>query len=372
MKQSDCPIRKWSSEKARQWYAQQPWLAGCNFIPSTAVNQLEMWQADTFDPETIERELKWAAGLGFNSVRVFLHDLAWHQDAKGFKERINHFLDIAYQHKIKAMFVFFDDCWRDDPRPGKQPAPRPGIHNSGWVKSPGTKVLKNPAQWDRLEGYVRDIVGTFGSDDRVLVWDIYNEPGNNFLISMAMPPARRNVKLIGQLLSHFLLPPLSKPLVVKAFHWARLEQPVQPLTAGVWYLAGTVGSRLNRLLLDQSDVLSFHSYFNLETTIKIVSTLKKFNRPLFCTEYLARGMNCLFETHLPYYRQEKIAAFNWGLVNGKTQTHYSWWDYYPYGEEPPIWYHDILRRDGTCYRAEEGEFLRKTLLGQVHDGANPL
>src|SRR6516165_5212093 len=111
----------WTTEKANAWYKQQPWLVGCNFIPSTAINELEMWQAETFDKETIDRELGWAQGIGMNSVRVFLHIVPWQTDAIGFKQRINEYLFIANKHKIRTMFVLFDDCWNDNPQAGAQP-----------------------------------------------------------------------------------------------------------------------------------------------------------------------------------------------------------------------------------------------------------
>jgi hypothetical protein len=111
----------WSKEKANEWYALQPFLTGADFLPSTAINQLEMWQADTFDTTTINRELGWAESLGFNTLRVFLHNLVWQQDAKAFKKRINIFLEIADRHHIKPLFVFFDDCWNPEPVIGKQP-----------------------------------------------------------------------------------------------------------------------------------------------------------------------------------------------------------------------------------------------------------
>ncbi len=127
---------RWPKERALAWSSQQPWLVGCNFIPSTAINQLEMWQADTFDAPTIDRELGFAESVGMNVVRVFLHNLAWEQDAAGFKERMGRFLALAEQHHIKAMFVLFDSCWNDHPKSGKQPAPKPGVHNSGWLRAP--------------------------------------------------------------------------------------------------------------------------------------------------------------------------------------------------------------------------------------------
>lgn len=349
--------RKWSVERADKWYRGQPWMVGCVFIPSNAINQLEMWQADTFDPQTIDRELGWAARLGFNSVRVYLHDLLWLENAGGFKDRIDGYLEIAARHGISTIFVLFDDCWHDHPKLGVQPDPKPGVHNPGWVKSPGSLAIKNQAEWGRLEDYVSDIVGTFKEDERVVVWDIYNEPGNNFLITLGSPTAIRYVNILGQLAKYLLLPNPTEPLLKKAFSWARAAQPEQPLTTGAWYMRSYLHSKQNPLALALSDVISFHSYFDLETTINLVEGLKAHGRPMLCTEYLARGAGCTFETHLPYFKEHKISCYNWGLVSGKTQTIYSWEDHYPSGEEPPLWFHDILRQDGTPYLQEEAEFI---------------
>ena len=349
---------KWSLEKANQWQAETPWLVGSNFIPSTAINQLEMWQADTFDPETIDRELGWAEGLGFNAMRVYLHDLLWMQDPEGFKSRIHQYLDIANHHHIKTMFVLFDDCWHDDPHLGPQPAPQPGVHNSGWVQSPGTRVLRDPSKWDRLEDYVVDVVTTFGQDERVVIWDIYNEPGNNLLPSMNLPKFSRYLKVLGQFIQHYLNSRLSRRLLESAFGWARSVNPQQPLTAGLFCFIGTLDTKLNSVALALSDIVSFHSYSELETTSEFVDELRKSQRPLFCTEYLARSNKCTFSTHLPYFKERHISCFNWGLVSGKTQTIYSWTDYCPNGEEPPLWFHDIFRKDGALYREDEGDVIR--------------
>jgi hypothetical protein len=132
----------WSVDRATAWWDRQPWLVGCNFIPSTAVNQLEMWQETTFDRNTIERELGWAAGLGFNVIRVYLHDLLWDQDQQGFKGRIDSFLDLTQQARIGVVFVIFDDVWNASPQLGPQSAPHPGRHNPDWVQSPGLQALE--------------------------------------------------------------------------------------------------------------------------------------------------------------------------------------------------------------------------------------
>ena len=164
--------KQWSAEKANEWYKQQGWLIGCDFLPSTAINQLEMWEADTFDPTTIDHELGWAEGIGFNTLRVFLHNLVWEHDSTGFKKRIDEFLNIASRHHIKPLFVFFDDCWNPEPRYGKQPDPKPGVHNSGWMRSPAMHVHNDDTQWNVLERYVKDILSSFKNDPRILCWDL--------------------------------------------------------------------------------------------------------------------------------------------------------------------------------------------------------
>lgn len=358
-------ICRWSIEKANQWQAETPWLVGSNFVPSTAINQLEMWQADTFDPETIERELGWAESLGFNAMRVFLHDLLWLQDAEGFKSRISNFLDIADSHQIRTMFVFFDDCWHNEPKLGMQPAPKFGVHNSRWVQSPGTHVLLEPTTWSRLEDYVVDIMTTFSRDERVVVWDIYNEPGNNVLVSLNQSKFKRNLQLLVKILQHYLDSKHSRHLLKEAFRWGRSANPQQPLTAGLFCFIGTIDTKLNAVALDLSDIISFHTYSELEITSEFIDELRKSKRPLLCTEYLARGNHCTFSSHLPYFKQRNISCFNWGLVSGKTQTMYSWIDYYPDGAEPPLWFHDIFRMDGSLYREEEGEIIRKVTRKQT-------
>ena len=170
--------QRWTEQAARDWYARQPWLVGANYIPSTAINELEMWQAETFDPKRIDTELAWAESIGMNTMRVFLHDLLWKQDPAGYKKRIDTFLGIAAKHKIRPMLVLFDSCWDPFPKLGRQRAPKPGVHNSGWMQSPGAEALMDRSQHPRLEAYVKGVVGAFANDDRVLAWDVWNEPDN--------------------------------------------------------------------------------------------------------------------------------------------------------------------------------------------------
>src|ERR1700761_2176061 len=219
--QSHHTSARWSEAKAQQWYAAQPWLVGANFLPADAINQLEMWQPETFNPEEIDRELGWAEGLGMNTMRVFLHDQLWQQDAPGFQKRIDTFLAIAAKHHIKPLLVLFDSCWDPDPHPGKQHAPIPGVHNSGWAQSPGRAALDDQAQYARLETYVKGVIGAFAKDERILGWDLWNEPDNPGGGNYATKESRGKFDHVA-----FLLP--------QVFAWARSTDPVQPLTSGIW------------------------------------------------------------------------------------------------------------------------------------------
>ncbi|MGA2859569.1 MAG: hypothetical protein ABSE40_22090 [Candidatus Sulfotelmatobacter sp.] len=150
---------RWTEQEAARWYQQQPWLVGSNFIPKDAINELEMWQADSFDPQEIDQELGWAEGLGMNTMRVFLHDLLWQQDPEGLKKRLDQFLSIASKHHIRPLLVLFDSCWDPNPKLGPQHPPIPGVHNSGWVQSPGPAAVQDSSQYPRLQAYVLGVVG---------------------------------------------------------------------------------------------------------------------------------------------------------------------------------------------------------------------
>jgi hypothetical protein len=338
---------RWTADEAQAWYRRQPWLAGCNFIPSTAVNQLEMWQAETFDIETNERELRWARDIGFNTVRVFLHNLLWQRDARAFLERMDRFLEVASGLGIRPMLVLFDGVWYPRPRAGPQPPPRPRVHNSRWVQSPGAEVLRDPSRHQELEPYVVGVIERFKHDSRVLGWDLFNEPDN--------PNAGHPYEIADKAARAF-------ELLQKTAAWARAAGPSQPLTAGVWRgrWSGDSVAPLNRLMLAESDVVSFHSYDPPDRLVARIAELEGYGRPLLLTEYLSRGAGSTFEAVLPVLKQKRIAAYNWGLVSGKTQTQYPWDSWTKaYDAEPVPWFHDLLRTDGAPYRPDEVELIRR-------------
>ena len=333
---------RWSSDRANRWYQAQGWPVGANYITSNAINQLEMFQPGTYDPQRINTELGWARLQGVNTVRVFLHDQLWAQDSRGFQLRLAQFVSIAARHGIKPMFVLFDSCWDPFPKLGKQHAPRPGVHNSGWVQSPGAERIDDPSYTRTLRDYVMAVLTQFRTDDRVLAWDLWNEPDN---------PSRqyRNVERSDkQQRVANLLP--------QVFSWARAVDPQQPLTSGVWDGEWDTAHRnaISGIQLDNSDVITFHSYGDPATFENKIGELSPPGRPMICTEYMARTLGSTVEGILPVAKRHNVGAVNWGLVAGKTQTYFPWdsWDH-PYTAIPEVWFHDLLRPDGRPFRDTE-------------------
>lgn len=325
---------RWTPQKAWDWHKARPWLVGCNFLPSTAVNDVEMWQKESFDPKTIDRELGWAHGLGFNSVRVFLNFVAWKDDPAGLKERLDEFLTIADRHRISVMPVLLDDCnfAGREAAAGRQGEPVPGVHNSQWVSSPPLKMVADRSAWPDIEKYVKDVVGRFGADKRVVVWDLYNEPGNSGMGTK------------------------SRPLLEAAFAWARQAKPAQPLTVAAW---ADFNDPVQRRMMELSDVISFHGYDappGVEAKLRVCG---EHSRPVICTEWLHRGGGNTVQALLPVFRDRKVGCYHWGLVAGRTQTFMPWGSA-PGTPVPKLWQHDLLHKDGTPFDPAEVQLLRRT------------
>lgn len=341
---------RWTTERAADWRARFGWLVGCNYTPAYAANQIELWSADLFDAAAIARELADARALGFNVLRVYLHDLAFAADPAGLLDRLERFLAIAAGHRLGVVPVIFDSVWHPFPQPGPQAPPRPGVHNAGWVQSPGIAVLRDPARFAALEGYVHALLARFGRDPRIVLWDLWNEPDN------ANPQAYGALDLgegKGELV---------RPLLARVFAWARAMQPTQPLTSGLWAGSWDAASLtpLQQLQLEASDIPSFHCYGDARAMAARVASLRSLARPLLCTEYMARPMGSTFAEVLPLLAAEGVGAISWGLHRGRTQTHLAWdtWSV-PCAGEPAAWFHDILWPDGRPYRPDEAALIRR-------------
>ena len=339
----------WPVDRANQWYQRQGWLVGGNYVTSTASNQIEMFQAGTYDPRRINAELGSARFIGFNTVRVFLHDLLWAQDRQGFLQRLAQFVGIAASHQIKPLFVLFDSCWDPHPRLGPQRAPLAGVHNSGWVQSPGADQMGDPRYRAVLYDYVTGVLSRFRGDDRILGWDLWNEPDN---------PAKDYVNRKDK-------EELVEALLPQVFQWARSVDPVQPLTSGVWqgnWADPGHRSTISGIQLDNSDVITFHCYAKSAGFEARINELAPLGRPILCTEYLARPLGSTIEGILPIAKRHNVGAYCWGLVAGRAQTYLPWdsWDH-PYTTAPQVWFSDVLRPDGQPYRESEIQTIREAI-----------
>ncbi|HLR29844.1 MAG TPA: hypothetical protein VK082_04645 [Paenalcaligenes sp.] len=341
--------QQWSKQEANDWYQQQPWLLGANFTPSTAANQIEMWHKDTFDIATIDKEMGMAADIGMNTLRVFLHNLVWENDREGFNERLEKFLELGDKHNLKVLFVLFDSDWDPNPVYGQQKPPVPGVHNSRWVQAPGEQRLQDKSKYPKLKEYVQDVIGNHANDERVIGWDLWNEPSNTSA-GLYDSIADKNDYVA------LLLP--------QVYDWARSVDPKQPLTTGLWSGAQWDDpdqlDEIEKIQVNESDIISFHDYGWPEEFEARVQQLSSYGRPLIATEYMARGSGSTFDGTLPMGKKHNVGMFNWGLVDGKTQTRLPWDSWYnPYTErEPTIWFHEIFHSDGTPYRQAEIDLIK--------------
>lgn len=352
------PLR-WSKTKAAKWWRTQPWQMGCNFIPSTSVNFLEMWMAHSFDRNTIARELGWAAELGLNSIRTNLHFLVWKYDREGFLARFDWLLHTADALGLSVMPVLFDDCGFGGAEPvyGPQPDPVPGLHNSRAVGSPGRARTMDRSLWPDFRAYLQDIIQTHRTDPRILAWDLYNEPGNRMIFTTAGGYAEYDPALTA----------CSLALMEQSFEWARAINPLQPLTVAAWRTPklGTdtpaFDDPIDRAALALSDIISFHAYCDLDHARRFVAQLALQGRPILITEWLARTIGSRIHDQLPFYREQGIGAYHWGLVKGRTQTDQPWPPeleaLHGHVHAPDLWFHDLLWPDGRAYDPTERDML---------------
>jgi hypothetical protein len=340
---ADAPGLRWTPEKANQWSSHQPWYCGFNYIPSNAINSTEMWARDTFDPTQIDKELAEAQKIGFNCARVFIQYIIWEQDPQGLHKRMDQFLTIADKHGIKILFVPFDDCWfghqGGEPIFGKQPDPTPGEYASGFTSSPGPKRVGDPAYWPKLHDYVTDLLTWFKDDNRVFMWDLYNECMNGGMDKESLPLLRAE------------------------WEWARAVNPSQPLTMCYWASGSREMDELNKFIFENVDVVTFHNYSKGPDLKKEIALMKTHGRPVICTEWLNRPAGSVVAEELPIFADEQVGCIHWGLVNGKTQTNYRWGS--KAGDPlPKVWQHDLFHTDLTPYDPRELQIFHDVIASQ--------
>eukprot|EP01064_Diplonema_japonicum_P030929 TRINITY_DN538_c1_g2_i1.p1 TRINITY_DN538_c1_g2~~TRINITY_DN538_c1_g2_i1.p1 ORF type:complete len:452 (+),score=54.52 TRINITY_DN538_c1_g2_i1:48-1358(+) len=355
---------RWSVEEAWAWQKKVGWMIGGNFVPSNAVNQIQMFSEEGFDVTLIEKEIKIAAKKGnMNAMRVFLHNLLFEDNKEAYFTRLDKYLEISARHGVKTIFVFFDACWRATAHLGRQPTPIPHTHNSGWVQCPTHAQLLDERSWAGLKDYVTQTIKRFRNDERVVLWDIYNEPSNTAMEfdhipqKLTVAQGAANLTMITQSKKKAQV----LKLLEKAFVWARSGNPTQPITSGMWgAMTPTDNSPFTKLQMEQSDIVSFHNYDPEEQLLKYIQGFSSEQRPLICTEYLARSHGSTVHASLPVFHAKGISAFHWGVIDGATQTSYPWSSWHDeMAAKPDIWHHDVFSPNGDPHDPAEVELMGK-------------
>lgn len=350
---------RWSESDAKDWWNARPWVCGFNFLPSTAVNFIEMWHETTFDMPTIERELGWASEIGFNAIRVNLPFVGWKQDREGLLDRLDRLMGAASRCGIDTVPCIFDDCGFGGKEPvwGPQPDPIPAIHNSRAVASPGRAAVVDMDLRPSLEAYVRDVIGTFRADRRILFWDLYNEPGNRMDFDKTAYS-----EFGAELEAHAL------SLMEASFATARDIGPEAPLSVAAWTTplpdddAHPYQTGIDRSALLHSDIVTFHAYWNRKRVAQFIDYLEVLDRPMICTEWMARQIDSRICDQLELFRHRNVGCFQWGLVKGRTQTWLPWPDDLVRAHggkvDRSVWFHDLLDQTGQPYDPSEVETIR--------------
>lgn len=350
---------RWTETDAKDWWRARPWVCGFNFLPSTSVNFIEMWHADTFDMEAIERELGWAAEIGFNAIRVNLPFLGWVKDRDGLFDRFDRLMGAAKARGISTAPCLFDDCGfgGEEPVWAAQQDPVPGIHNSRAVASPGRAAVLDPELRSSLQAYVRDVIGSYRDDERVLFWDLYNEPGNRMDFEK-----RAFSQFDADLEKHAL------SLMEQSFASARDISPEAPLSVAAWTTplpdsdAHPYQTEIDRSALLHSDIITFHAYWNRKRVAQFIDYLEVLDRPVLCTEWMARQIDSRISDQLELFHDRDVGCFQWGLVKGRTQTWLPWPDDLVRAHggriDREVWFHDLLDESGQPYDPNELQTIR--------------
>ena len=352
-------MARWSKEKAWEWYNSRPWIRGCNYMGSDCANRIDQWQEYGFEEKlkTADREFALMEKIGYNSIRIIIEYEVWDRQHDGFMDRLDRYIETAWRHGITSMIVLSNEC--SVRTPTFQPAVfgeqfwEWGFHGGKEWKTwyaHGTdtryNLLDDPEVVPHYYDMVREIMTKYARDERVIAWNVMNEPGNG-----------RASK--------------SLPHLKKFFEIGREIDPIQPLMADVW--RGMKNCRatteIEQYALEKSDVISFHSYTSYDDNIRLIYQLKKIGRPAINTEWLHRFYQKLEEI-FPLYFLERIGCYQWGLVQGKYQTYeYSqatWQKYERDGYEAvkhidfTKWCHDLYRFGGRFpYDPKEIEVIKK-------------
>ncbi len=347
----------WSKEKAWAWYNAQPWIRGCNYMPASAANRVDQWQQLGKEERfaEVEREFALAQKVGLNAMRILVEQQGfgvWLAEHDGFMANFERYLQLMQKYGLRAIVVLGNDCSRPKEL-WKLPTPGPQAYDIGYhggrrvtqhgsnPKAVGYTVLDDPQLRPKFYAMCEELLTKYRDDDRILFWNLWNEPGNN----------NRNDRTMKDLR--------------ELFERAWKIDPKQPLAADLWTVYGNPKGEgrhpVEKLAGELSDIISFHCYADYRTQQRTIKALRaRWGRPMVNTEWLARINGDELRTSYPVFAQENVGSTCWGFVNGKYQTHEPyepmWKTQFEYrNPNQPVtkWFHDLFRPSHHPYDPEE-------------------
>ena len=351
-------MEKWSKERAWEWYNNRPWIRGCNYMSASCANRVDQWQSLHFDKylKETEAELKLMRELGYNSVRLILEYVVWEKEHDVFLKNFERYISLCNSYGISCMIVLANDCMPPKTELWKMPSIGEqsydiGYHGGRKHSQHGRHNAPAPHYYldenDSREKYfemVREIVSLYKDDARILMWDLFNEPGNSNRRGITMPNLKRMLDEVRKI------------------------NPSQPLTIGAWWCGDDrcFNNEIDQFALESSDIITYHNYGKYEEHIQVIKYLKGLGRPIMNTEWLARCTgNTVFE-NFPLFYLENIGCYNWGFVAGKYQTYEPYeghWQWYNDDKHADIdftkWFHDLYRPSHRPYDPRETELISR-------------
>ncbi len=352
---------RWSVQKAQAWYEAQPWIRGYNTYPSNCVNRIAMWQK--YNHEAVIKQARYefqlARDTGFNAVRMFIQFEVWLYEHDSFMANLEEYIAAAAEFGQKIMFVIGNDCsvpkdfynvtfgeqkidW------GYHSGICRGQHSGTHGNNAGYLLCDEPEMAEKFLAMVEEFAVTYGQDERVQIWDVWNEIGNS----------KRGM--------------MSVPLMEKCCEILRAHDVIQPLTVSIWSLwpgHEPLCTEAEMRGVELSDVLSFHSYNSFQTMIKTIEIIRERfgDRPLLNTEWLNRIRHNNVDELFPLFYLENIGSYHWGLMQGFSQTYEPWGGFFAKIDDPDYYgpedltklQHDLYRFNGHPYIAKEVAIIKE-------------
>ena len=136
-------------------YPDYGWLRGLGIVPSWGANIVEAWQL--YDGARFREEVALARTIHCNCIRLWIDFAAWKTDPAKITERFLDAVAGVAENGMKVMPCLYNH-WHDKK-----------------LDYGGTPLA---GDWTPQFDYIKAVVTPLVNDDRVMIWELCNEPGS--------------------------------------------------------------------------------------------------------------------------------------------------------------------------------------------------